>query len=468
MDLERVLQRPSEDRGEVLAQLEENQWFDRKSSRTQAKDLAEVLIGFANAEGGTVVIGIHDGQVEGVADSGDRRNDWRQAPVDYTTPPVPANFRVVDCIDSNGQPNELMVVEVEASDRVHTTTADTSFLRIGDETHKLTFDQRRELEFDKGQSNYEATPARMLSRSDLDDDLISDLASRVGHSDLDRLLTARGLRRSNGQITIGAVLLFADSPQAELPEAFVRVLRHRGTKSGTGRRQQLSHDAQIRGPLTHQIAEAQRVIDELMPMRRALGPDGTFTNVGAIPRDAWLEGLVNAVTHRSYSMAGDHIRIEIFDNRLEIESPGRFPGVVDLSDPGSVNRFARNPRIARVLADFQFGQELGEGIRRMFEEMRLAGLAEPQYEQTAGSVRLSLSADPIDAELEERLPPNARDLVRSIRRMDRASTGDLVKATGRSRPTVLRELKALQKEGIVKWVGTHKKDPRAYWRLQIE
>lgn len=290
----------------------------------------------------------------------------------------------------------------------------------------------------------------------------------MGHSDLDRLLTARGLRRSNGQIIIGAVLLFAESPQAELPEAFVRVLRHRGTKSGTGRRQQLSHDAQIRGPLTHQIAEAQRVIDDLMPMRRALGPDGTFTNVGAIPRDAWLEGLVNAVTHRSYSMAGDHIRIEIFDNRLEIESPGRFPGVVDLSDPGSVNRFARNPRIARVLADFQFGQELGEGIRRMFEEMRLAGLAEPQYEQTAGSVRLSLSADPIDAELEERLPPNARDLVRSIRRMDRASTGDLVKATGRSRPTVLRELKALQQEGIVKWVGTHKKDPRAYWRLQIE
>ena len=127
-----------------------------------------------------------------------------------------------------------------------------------------------------------------------------------------------------------------------------------------------------------QLNAAQEAIFRLLPTRRALAPTGRFERIGVIPRDAWLEGLVNAAIHRSYSISGDHIRIEIFDDRIEVESPGRFPGISDMSNPLKVTRFARNPRIARVCADLEFGQELGEGIRRIFEEMRLAGLADPR------------------------------------------------------------------------------------------
>ncbi len=135
-----------------------------------------------------------------------------------------------------------------------------------------------------------------------------------------------------------------------------------------------------------------------------------------------LEGIVNAVVHRSYSLAGDHIRVEIFDDRVEIESPGRFPGLVNLSDPARVTRFARNPRIARISADLRFGVERGEGVRRIYEEMRLAGLAAPEYFQTSGSVRLALSSSPVDRELESRLPASGRDLLRLIRELERPST----------------------------------------------
>ena len=142
------------------------------------------------------------------------------------------------------------------------------------------------------------------------------------------------------------------------------------------------------------------MIKEQLPVRQALGSDGRFGPVGLVPEDAWMEGLVNAVVHRSYSSSGDHIRVSVFDDRIEFESPGRFPGIVDLADPPTLTRFARNPRLARVCADLRFGQELGEGIRRMFEEMRLAGLADPEYHQTAGSVRLTLLASPLDRELD--------------------------------------------------------------------
>ena len=133
-----------------------------------------------------------------------------------------------------------------------------------------------------------------------------------------------------------------------------------------------------------------------------------------------------------------------------------------------MTRDAGDPRIARVCSDLRFGQELGEGIRRIYDEMSLAGLADPDYTQTSGSARLTLSFQAVDRELEQRLPEGARDILRVIRNAERVSTGDVMTATGESRPVVLRHLRALQNEELVEWVGQSPKDPRAYWKRRIE
>ena len=228
--------------------------------------------------------------------------------------------------------------------------------------------------------------------AELDHDLTESYAEAVGATNARKLLKGRGLILDDDRTTVGCVLLFGVYPQTQLPHAHVRVVRHRGTTAETGTRQQLLVDVRVEGPIPNQLIEARGVIKEQLPVRQALGSDGRFGPVGIVPEDAWMEGLVNAVVHRSYSISGDHIRVSVFDDRIEFESPGRFPGLVDLAEPPALTRFARNPRIARVCADLRFGQELGEGIRRMFEEMRLAGLADPEYHQTAGSVRLTLRA----------------------------------------------------------------------------
>lgn len=87
---------------------------------------------------------------------------------------------------------------------------------------------------------------------------------------------------------------------------------------------------------------------------------------------------------------------------------------------------------------------------------------------TAGSVRVSLTSAPVDRELEARLPKSARDLVRIVREAGRASTGELVEATGRSRPVVLKQLRALEDAGVLDWNGHSRNDPRAYWSLRVE
>ena len=227
----------------------------------------------------------------------------------------------------------------------------------------MNFDQRKDLLYDKGQATYEITPVVEATFDDFDAHWLESYAEAVQHPDPKRLLQARNLLTKAGEITTAAVLLFGTNPQVWLPEAYVWVLRYRGAERGTGARQKLLDDVRIEGSIPVQISMARRAIFDRMPARRALVGSGRFERVPLVPEDAWLEGLVNAVIHRSYNVSGDHIKVEIFDDRIEIESPGRFPGLVDFHSPRDITRFARNPRIARVCADLRFGQELGEGIR---------------------------------------------------------------------------------------------------------
>ncbi len=183
-----------------------------------------------------------------------------------------------------------------------------------------------------------------------------------------------------------------------------------------------------------------------------------------VPRQAWLEGLVNAVIHRSYSMQGDHTRVELFPNRIEISSPGRFPSFADPSDPMSVMRYARNPRIARACAELGYAFELGEGIKRMFGWMRERGLSDPVYAQTSGHVVLTLFADP--AHGVTGLSKGAAAVLDLMRQAGTPlKTGEIADLSGHSRPTVIRHLGALRAAGLIVWRGESPRDPNATWSL---
>jgi ATP-dependent DNA helicase RecG len=464
--VERALAERPETVGAALLELPEDQWFDRKSTRIDPRELANHLVAMANADGGTLVVGLASDRVEGTDGAPTRRNGQMQAHIDFCVPPVRAHLRLVDCVNSRGSADHLLVFEVSPSDMVHANQRDEVYLRVGDSSRRLTFQQRQELTYDKGQASYEGRPLPGTSLDLVNQELLQNYAATLDAPDAERLMRARGLLTDDGELTIAGCLLFGQFPQAQLPETYVRVLRYRGTERGAGASQQLLRDTRIEGPIPHQLLEARKAIVELQPVRRALTGSGRFEDVSLIPEDAWLEGLVNAVVHRSYSLAGDHIRIEIFDDRMEISSPGRFPGLVSLDDPLRATRFARNPRIARVAADLQFGQELGEGIRRMFEEMRAAGFVDPVYRQGSGSVQLTLSTEPADRALEARLPRQSRRIISALREADRLSTGEVAEVIDMSKPATQTRLRALQEEGLIEWVGKSPKDPRAYWTLR--
>jgi ATP-dependent DNA helicase RecG len=464
--VERALAEPAATVARKLLLADEDQWFDRKSARIKPRALADALVAFANADGGVIVIGLSDGRVEGTDALRGARNDLVQAAFDFCVPPVRIDHRLVPCVDEAGQTDHVLVLDVRPTEgAVHANRRDEVFLRVGDENRRLTFAQRQELTFDRGPVTYEARTLAGTSRAGFDVELLDRYVAAVGASDRERLLRARGLTTDDDSPTIAGWLLFAQHPQALLPETLVRVLRYRGSERGAGARQELLSDERCEGPIPRMLVAARALVHEVQPTRRALAGAGRFEELALVPEDAWLEGLVNAVVHRSYSLAGDHIRVEVFDDRIEISSPGRFPGIVDLADPLTAPRFARNPRIARVCADLKFGQELGEGIRRIYEEMRHAGLHDPVYTQTAASVRLLLSAEPADRRLDAQLTPQARTVTAALRTAGRLSTGEIAELLGRSRPATIRLLRTLESAGIIRWVGNSARDPRAHWEI---
>jgi ATP-dependent DNA helicase RecG len=450
---------------ETLVSAPEDQWLERKSARVHPREVAEVLVGFANAEGGLLVIGVHNGEIEGVG--GHDENGWRQAARDFADPPVRHTFELIASTNVRGDPDAIAVLEVEASDQVHRTKAGDVFLRVGDENRRLREFEVRELDYDKGQTVFDGRPVAGASRRDLDERLVAEYLRRLQtESPTEDVLVARGLlTESNRELvpTVAGILLFSGSPQRFLPEAWVRVLEYRGPERRTGERANVVSDERFDGPIPAQVEAVRAHLRRIIPTFTRLGSEGRFEPRPAIPEHAWQEAVVNAVLHRSYSMMGDHIRIELFSDRLEVESPGRLPGLVRI-ETIRTTRFARNPRIARAMADLGYGRELGEGVDRMFDEMARAGLPAPIFEQRPASVRVQLLTDPgLGSALQELSPQLARTLT-ALRHAGAVKTGDVMELLGIARPTALRHLKALEALGLVERVGALQ-NPRGYWRV---
>lgn len=470
-DFDRALASPIAEVGPRLLALPETQWFDRKSVRSEAKSLAPILVALANSEGGVIVVGLSNGIVEGIKDHAGRINDFRQAAIDHTVPPVRCTVDQIGCINSRGEADSLIIIRVDPGEVVHETKSGECYLRVGDESRKLTHDMRQELAFDRGQGQFDGHPADGARVDDLDERLLRQFreATRASGT-FTQLMQARSLLTRQGAVTNAGYLLFAPHPNELFPQAHIRVIRYLSAHRGSGSRLMLDaeHDVRLEGPIPRQIDEAAKTIERIIPKRRALRASGLFEDEPIVPRDAWLEAVVNAVIHRSYSLGGDHIRVEIFPDRVEVESPGRFPGLADPRRPLEIGRFARNPRVARVCADLRIGQELGEGIRRIFDEMRRVGLTDPVYQQTQSSVRLTLAAIPrLDPGVAARLPSRSQDVLDLLRATaGELGTGEIAEELGMSRPTAMARLKALQDEGLVLWVGKSARDPRAVWRLE--
>ena len=370
---------------EDILSREEGQTFDRKSIRIKPKDLAVTIIAFANADGGDLVVGITDGkkEIEGVDDDQKVLNEIRRTPFDFCIPSVNTQVEMLPCVDRTGKDNHVLVFHIEPSMRVYANQADEVFLRVGDKSKKLSFDERFQLMNDKGQTCYEETAVYSAELNDIDMTLVDDYCQKIGYgkSSLEFLTENHGyIIEKNGKLhpTIVTLLLFGKKPQDFLPRASVRFIRYEGTEEKTGTEMNVIKDVIFEGPVREQIDKSVAFLATQIKERTYLGADGKFVTEAEYPEFVRQEMIVNACCHRDLSITGTDIQVKLFDDKLVVESPGNLPGLVR---PENIRHthFSRNPRLARYLKTYKYVKEFGEGVDRMCREMEADGLLPIKY-----------------------------------------------------------------------------------------
>ena len=381
---------------------DEGQHFDRKSlyegedgakrsrNRRVVRDqVAEYVAGFANAEGGVLILGIEDDRaITGHQLPQDALNSILKTPSTRLKPVQPDGFIM------NVQGCELIVFDVPASDVPVQVIGDGFPLRMGDQTVQSSESQINTLKFEGMAESWESRQSSM-TLADLDERLLERARQGAGLSALtdEEYLLKRKLadRRGRGIVLRNAAELLFARYGPDHPNAGVRLFRVIGTERYTGPEHNVEERPRCEGNLPAVISEIRTVISSLLrrPMRLV---GSRFQESAEYPDFAWLEALLNAIAHRDYRIEGTCIEVWLFDDRMEVVSPGGLVGNLTTEALLTLKRVhhSRNPRIIRVLVDLGLARDQGEGIPRMFAEMEDAFLPRPDIDATNRSVTVTL------------------------------------------------------------------------------
>ena len=438
---------------------------------------------------GILVIGIcDDGTLEGFENYENKENEILSTLSNFLKTVPDIKSEKLNIINNNGKNDFILILFIETSyNSLIRNVRDEVYLRRGDSTIKLNDDEIQILKVDRPELSYEDQLVLESSISDIDEEMVNIYKEKIGASDKNYLdiLRAKGFlkkaKNGNEYLTNAGVILFAKDPSVIFPCTRIRVIKYEGIYAKTGENLNTIKDESFRLPLYKAIIATQNFIRTQLREFSHLTTEGIFEKIPEYPEFAWIEGLTNAAIHRNYAMQGEHIKIFIFDDRMEIRSPGKLAGLVTLENMKNV-RYARNPKISETMSQLGLVKELNEGVSRIYEEMEKFFLESPKYEISQGDIlKLTLKNNYIMRGTRETetlrknhkindiwisLSPLQKDIIQYISNKGMVNTNDLIKYTDRSKPTILKILKEFESMNLIEWVGTNEFDPKKKYRLK--
>lgn len=388
--------------------LKEDRRFERKSPRTNPRSLGEYFSMWANTvpDGGLIAVGIEDkGGITGCKSlSQSELNEREQAGRTYC-PEARHASKLVPVTNSEGEKDYVLLIRVQyRPDKVVYDSQGHAWTRIGDQKHELSKEECREIEIAKGQVDFEQEEARdVIYPADFDTDRVAQFAQAFSKSrglsynqSDEQILALRHLGKIEaGRFTpnVACILLFAKDPTGKFPGCRIRFRRFEGEQEQTGANYNAVKDYWVEGNLPAVIERASQILESQIREFSRLGPDGHFRPDPEYPHDAWFETIVNACVHRSYAMRNMHTTIEMFYDRLVVESPGAFQPFITPENIYDMQS-ARNPKLMDAMFDLGFVKFANEGTKRIRDEMLARNLPSPIFQQKeiAGgySVRVTL------------------------------------------------------------------------------
>jgi ATP-dependent DNA helicase RecG len=377
------------DQAAKILEKSEGHFGDFKSKAIKPARLTKTLSAFANADGGELYVGI-DEQGDSFHWNGFAKAEDANGHVQALEElfPLGSSFRY-SFLECKGRTGLVLFCEIEKTPDIRNASDGIAYLRRGAQNlPQDTAEKIERLKYSKGIISFEDqklnTNYAQISNSLA---IIEFALEIIPTAEPDIWLKKQHLIVDDRPTVAGAVL-FSDEPQVNLPKAAIKVYRYK-TRDAVGTRDTLAFNPlSIEGNAYKQIYETVALIKKITEEI----PLVTLTGLEKIeyPTEAIHEVVTNAVIHRDYSI-NDDIHVRIFDNRIEVASPGTLPAHVTVANILD-ERFARNPKIVRILNKFRNppNKDVGEGLNTAFEAMRKLKLKDPLIEQRENSVVVAL------------------------------------------------------------------------------
>jgi ATP-dependent DNA helicase RecG len=385
---------------DLLLQIEEAQYSEVKAKEVAPSKLSHTISAFANTDGGDLYIGIG----EQILGGGVKKRAWNGFPdVESTNGHLQAFERAFplgkdfeyEFLRCAGRPGLVLHVQVNRTQGIVPGTDGKPYVRVGAQNlPQDTPEKLRRLEFTKGVVSFEGHPASAPKELIVDSPITKKFVDYVVPKAQPEAWLKKQQLIVNEMPTVAGLLLFADEPQAVLPKRCgIKVYRYQ-TQEETGFRDVLSFiPITVEGCLYDQIKKAVEVTVQEIEKIKRMGAKG-LENIN-YPPETLHEIITNAVIHRDYSIADD-VHVRIFDNRIEVQSPGRLPAHVT---PKNIldERFARNGAIVRLLNKFPDppNRDVGEGLNTAFDKMRELGLRNPVIEERDCDLLVTILHEPL-------------------------------------------------------------------------
>ena len=365
----------------------ESHFWDVKSRQSPGKVIQKIACSLANADGGDFAIGIEDQKVGkgmsrwvGFADI-EAGNHVLQALSTDVKPPVPysAEWLSVEGFEDLGY---VCLVSVRKSGSVHETADGSVLVRRSAASVKLDGAERVNLALSKGVETYENQELADYKAAELaeEPELLAFLAGLSPRTAPEEFLRKQRLvTNDTGNARLSGAVLFAESPPAVIPKrCAVKVARYETKVENPERKHLRGSPLTIEGPARQLIENTISAVQEMIQSVSVLTTSGTMEKL-SYPPEALKEVIVNAVIHRDYNVSDD-IVIRVFDNRVEVKSPGRLPGHMTLNNL-LTDRFSRNPTINRLINKYPDppNKDIGEGLKTTMRSMADARLKAPTF-----------------------------------------------------------------------------------------
>lgn len=477
----------------VMEVFKEDRRIERKDYKSPSLDeLAICYSMFSNCpDGGLLIYGVtNSGEVRGCEFSTKQLNTVERCQITHCPGAKPEYKKVPVVVD--GKQAFCLAIFLPYVGMLVETNKGEAYIRYGESRHKMSDEETRDFRSTRQELSFEMMVATAYNYpGDFDLRLVQDFCDafreremKPNWSNEEVLIDRHLLRRTDGFVKpLNAfVLIAANDPALTIPGCRVRVQRFESTTEGAGESYSPLRDKVIEGNLLRVIQEAQEVISSLIYDVTWLNPEGKFVTTPEYPQWAWLEALINACVHRSYSFSGTEITVKIFSDRMEIESPGGFVPPVN-EKTIYTTRASRNHHLMDALRILGHVRMAREGTRRMRESMKEYQLPEPVFKQEALHgvvVRVTLKNDQgtrkrasnkdvathFGVAVWKKLEEHEIKIAAYAFRNGTVQVQDVVRLTGRTWKSSKKDLERMVQKGVLIFKpGNFIRDPKASYHL---